>query len=85
MDSSLLLKVTHGEITSMRAKPLCDMAAFSREVNCFFEPENERATKVHPRLMARAHKSMGCVSLMGPFFFFEPTSAVAEYWPLVRP
>ena len=69
----------------MSAKPLWDMAAFSRDVSCFLEPENDRATNVHPRLMAMAHKSMGWVSLAGPFFFLEPTSAVAEYWPLVRP
>ena len=61
------------------------MAALSRAVSCFFEPEKDRATKVHPRLMARAHRSIGCCSLGRPFFFLEPTSAVAEYCPLVRP
>ena len=61
------------------------MAALIRDVNCFLDPENERATKVHPRLIARAHKSIGCVSFAFPFFFFEPISAVAEYCPFVRP
>ena len=53
--------------------------------SCFLSPENERATKVAPSSIASAQMSIGGSSLTTPFFSFEPTSAVGENWPLVRP
>jgi len=48
VDAGWLLKVTHGLITSMNAKPLYVSAAFSSGMSCFLSPENERATKPAP-------------------------------------
>jgi hypothetical protein len=61
------------------------MAAFSMADSCFLSPEKERPTKVAPIWIASAQVSMAGRSLMTPDFSFEPMSAVAENWPLVRP
>ena len=53
--------------------------------SCFLSPENERATNEAPSSIARAHVSIGWSSLTTPFFSVEPTSAVGENCPLVRP
>ena len=53
--------------------------------SCFLSPENERPTKVAPSSIASAQMSIGGRSLITPVFSFEPTSAVAENWPLVSP
>ena len=81
----MLAKVTHGEMTSITAMPRCPIAALISAVSCFLLPENERATKLHPRLIAIAHRSIGGCSFMVPFFFLEPFSTVALYCPLVSP
>ena len=48
-------------------------------------PEKERATKAQPSSIAIAQRSIAGRSLTTPVFSLEPTSAVAENWPLVRP
>ncbi len=85
VEPSWSLKVTHGEITSIIAVPRWLRAALRMASSCFLSPENERATKVAPSSTASAQVSIGGRSLTTPFFSFEPTSAVGENWPLVRP
>ena len=58
MDPLLLLKVTHGEMTLIKANPLCAIAAFIKGMSCFLSPEKLCATKVAPSSMANPHKSM---------------------------
>ena len=53
--------------------------------SCVLSPEKLRATKVAPRSSAMLTRSIGESWLPTPFFDFEPLSAVAENWPLVRP
>ena len=48
-------------------------------------PEKLRATKPQPSSMARVQGSMGGKSFTAPDLRWEPLSAVAENWPLVRP
>jgi hypothetical protein len=48
-------------------------------------PEKLRATKLAPKLQRDRHQVDGVVGLVTPRFDFEPRSAVAENWPLVRP
>ena len=79
------MKVTHGDSTSSIAVPLCDSAALSSADSCFLSPENDRATNVAPSSIAMMQVSMGGRSLTTPFFSVEPTSAVGENWPFVRP
>src|SRR5580704_9478586 len=85
VEPSWSLKVTQGETTSSMTVPLCAMAAFNMACNCLLSPENERPTKVAPRVMAMAQVSIAGRSLSTPLFNFDPTSAVAENWPLVSP
>src|ERR1700689_5449772 len=61
------------------------MAALSMALSWRLSPEKERPTKVAPSSMARPQVSIGGRSLSTPDFSFEPRSAVAENWPLVRP
>ena len=56
-----MLNVTQGEIISKTAIPLCDIAALINDDNCFLEPENERATNEHPRLIASVQSQGGVV------------------------
>ncbi len=79
------MKVTHGEITSIIAIPRCDIPALTNAVNCFLDPEKERATKVQPRLIAIAQRSISFITFGVPFLFWDPSSAVAEYCPFVKP
>ena len=79
------MNATHGLITSMKAAPLCSIAALMMGTSWVLSPENERATKVAPSCSAIATMSIALSVLTTPFFDFEPRSAVAENWPLVRP
>ena len=72
-------------MTSMKAAPLCAIAALMIGTSCCLSPENERATKEAPSCSAIATRSMELSVLMTPRFDFEPRSAVAENCPLVRP
>ncbi len=78
-----MAKVTHGEMMSMTAIPRCPIAARLREVSCFLLPENERATKLHPRLMAIAHRSIGGCTFAVPFFFLDPFPTSGAWTPAV--
>jgi hypothetical protein len=69
----------------MKAAPLWPIAASMIGTNCCLSPENERATKLAPSCSAIATMSMELSVLMKPRLDFEPRSAVAENWPLVRP
>ena len=79
------MKVTHGEITSTKAKPLCRRPAFRIGTSCCLSPEKERATKVAPSVSATFTGSMGPCWFTSPFFDFDPTSAEAENCPFVSP
>src|SRR5215467_2966500 len=85
VDPSWSLNVTQGETTSSITVPLCAIAAFSMLCSCFLSPENERPTNVAPSVIASAQVSIAGRSLITPVFSFDPTSAVAENCPLVRP
>ena len=61
------------------------MAALISGTSCLPSPLKERATNEQPRVSATAQGSMGWKVFTAPFFCTEPTSAVAENWPLVRP
>ena len=78
VEPAWLLKATHGEITSMKAAPLCAIAALMIGTSWCLSPENERATKVAPSCSAIATRSMELSVLMTPRLDFEPRSAVAE-------
>ena len=69
----------------MKAEPLCWIAAEISGTSWVLSPEKLRATKVAPSCSAIATRSMALSVLMTPFLDFEPRSAVAENWPLVRP
>ncbi len=79
------MNVTQGDSTSIIAVPRWASAALRTAVNCFLSPEKERATKVAPSWIARAQVSMGGRSLTTPVFSVDPTSAVGENCPFVRP
>jgi hypothetical protein len=79
------LKVTHGESTSMSAKPWCLRPAWISGTSCALSPEKLRATNEAPRVMASSTGSMGGWKLVSPFFALVPMSAEAENWPLVSP
>ena len=53
------MNVTHGEMTSTSAKPLCRSAALRIGTSCALSPEKLRATNVAPRLSASSTGSMG--------------------------
>ena len=69
----------------MKAAPLCAIAALMIGTSCSLSPEKERATKLAPSCSAMATRSMELSVLITPRLDFEPRSAVAENWPLVRP
>jgi hypothetical protein len=48
-------------------------------------PENDRATNVAPSWIASAQVSIGGRSLITPVLSVEPTLAVGENCPFVRP
>src|SRR5260370_10917999 len=85
VDSGLLLKATEGEITWIKAAPLCSIAALISGTSWALSPEKLRATSDAPSCSAKATRSIGESVLTGPRRAFEPLSAVAENWPLVRP
>ena len=70
---------------SMKAAPLCSMAALIRGTSCALSPEKERATNVAPSSIAIDTMSIGESVLTTPRLFFEPLSDVAENCPLVSP
>ena len=61
------------------------MAARISGTSCSLSPEKLRATNVAPSCSAMAARSIEESLLVKPRFDFEPRSAVAENWPLVRP
>ena len=80
-----MLKATQGLTMSMKAAPRWRMAALISGTSCFLSPEKLRATKVAPSSSAMPTRSIGESVLTAPRLLFEPVSAVAENWPLVRP
>ena len=60
-------------------------AAFTSGMSCALSPEKLRATKVAPMMRASDTVSTGASAFTTPRLDFEPASAVAENWPLVRP
>ena len=72
-------------MTSMNAAPLCRIAAAISGTSWVLSPEKLRATKLAPSCSAIATRSMALSVFITPFLDFEPRSAVAENWPLVRP
>ena len=72
------MKVTHGEMTSTNANPLCAMPALRIGTSCSLSPEKLRATNVAPRLNANSTGSIGGCTFGSPRFDFDPTSAEAE-------
>jgi len=74
-----------GEITSMKANPLCMSPALISGTSCFLSPEKLRATKLAPSCSARPTRSIDSYRLGLPFLLVEPLSLVAENWPLVSP
>src|SRR3990172_6432 len=85
VDSSRLLKVTHGLMMSNTAVPRCENAALSSCVTCLGSPANERATKPQSEMIASRHRSIGGRSFRPAYLSSCPMSAVAENWPLVKP
>ncbi len=79
------MKVTHGEITSTKAKPSCSSPALRIGTSCSLSPEKDRATKLAPSESASTTGSIGSWRLAIPPFDVLPTSADAENWPLVSP
>src|SRR5258706_553743 len=77
--------VTHGEMTSTSAKPLCRMPAFKIGMSCCLSPEKLRATNVAPMLSASMTGSIGGWVFGSPRFDFDPMSVDAENCPFVRP
>ena len=69
----------------MKAAPWCSIAALISGTSWVLSPEKLRATKVAPSCSAIATRSMALSVLVTPRLLFEPRSAVAENWPLVRP
>jgi uncharacterized protein (DUF111 family) len=63
----------------------CPLPAFSNGTSWVLSPEKPRATTVAPNDSASITGSMGVCWLASPFLLFDPTSADAENWPLVRP
>ena len=61
------------------------IAAFISASSCRLSPEKERATKVAPSSIASAQRSMAGRSFTTPFFSVDPTSAMGDNCPLVRP
>ena len=79
------MKVTHGEITSTKANPLCLSPAFKIGMSCSLSPEKLRATKVAPSVSAKSAPSIASNGLASPRLANDPRSADAENCPLVRP
>ena len=70
--------MTHGEITSISARPLCATAALRIGTNWALSPEKLLARKVAPMLNPSKTGSMGAIALGSPFFGRDPMSADAE-------
>ncbi len=85
VEPSWSLNVTHGDSTSMSAKPLCLSPATISGTSCSLSPEKLRAMNVQPSVSAASTGSTGGCRFSSPFFAFVPMSADAENWPLVRP
>jgi hypothetical protein len=79
------LNVTHGEMTSMKAKPRCAKPALIIGTSWVLSPEKLRATNVAPSVSAINAPSIGSIALASPFLAVDPLSADAENWPLVSP
>ncbi len=69
----------------MNATPLCSTAALISGTSCPLSPEKPRATYVAPSSSASWTRSIGSSLLTAPRLAFDPLSAVAENWPLVKP
>ncbi len=69
----------------MKAAPLWAIAAEMIGTSCSLSPEKERATNEAPSCNAIATRSIELSVFIMPRLDFEPRSAVAENWPLVRP
>ena len=70
----------------MKAAPWCAIAALISGTSCVLSPEKLRATKVAPSCSAMRDEVDRLVGVdRRRASLFEPWSAVAENWPLVRP
>src|SRR2546427_7624543 len=82
----ILLYVTHGLRTSMRANPLCWMPFVKRSARPFASPLKPRAMYVAPDESARARGFTGfSITPSGVDFVFMSFSLVGLAWPVVRP
>src|SRR5881227_990604 len=81
----VVMNATQGDMTSIKAAPLCWIAALISGTSCILSPEKLRATKEAPSCSAIATRSIGESVLTAPRRALEPLSAVAENWPLVSP
>src|SRR5262245_39774653 len=75
VEPAWLLKATQGEMISIKAAPLCAIAALIIGTSCSLSPEKERATNEAPSWSAIATRSIELSVLIKPRFDFEPRSA----------